>query len=377
LTAHRSQIAPKCQTDLLNRAEARFNRSKHAQSMGDKKAMVNSIWRKRAAPAVAACALFMALAGCQRGEQQSAQQDNVKIGFLVKMPEQAWFINEQRAATETGQRLGFNVVRIGVPDGEKVMSAIDNLAAQGAQGFVICAPDVRLGSAIIARARQHDMKFMTVDDQLVDAKGEPLPDVPHLGISAHKIGMQVGEALIAEMRRRGWDAEQVRALRITSNELPTARERVRGASEVLVANGIREDQIIDAPQRTTDTEGGFNASSPIFAKHADVKYWLIYALNEESVLGAVRATEQLGLPPDNVIGVGINGASEAHAEFSKDRMTGFYGTVAVSSTAHGRDTAEYLFHWIKEGTPPPPLTQTSGTLMTRANWQQVKQELQL
>jgi L-arabinose transport system substrate-binding protein len=189
--------------------------------------------------------------------------------------------------------------------------------------------------------------------------------------------MQVGEALVAEMKRRGWNLEEARALRITSNELPTARERVRGASEVLLANGFKEEQIIDAPQRTTDTEGGFNAASPIFAKHASAKYWLIYALNEESVLGAVRATEQLGISPENVIGVGINGASEAHAEFSKDRVTGFHGTVAVSSTTHGRATAEHLYRWIKDGAPPPMLTQTEGTLMVRENWQQVKEELQL
>jgi L-arabinose transport system substrate-binding protein len=58
-------------------------------------------------------------------------------------------------------------------------------------------------------------------------------------------------------------------------------------------------------------------------------------------------------------------------------MTGFYGTVAVSSTAHGRETAEHLFRWITEGTQPPLLTQTEGTLMVRENWRQVKEELQL
>lgn len=31
----------------------------------------------------------------------------LKIGFLVKMPEQAWFINEQKAATELGKKDGF------------------------------------------------------------------------------------------------------------------------------------------------------------------------------------------------------------------------------------------------------------------------------
>jgi len=313
---------------------------------------------------------LVVIAACQKN-------DRPKIGFLVKMPEQAWFINEQRAATEAGQKLGFDVIKIGVPDGEKVMSAIDNLAAQGAQGFVICTPDVRLGPAIVAKARANDMKVVTVDDQLVDAQGKPLEGVPHLGMSGYKIGQQVGQTIIDEMKKRGWNMADVRALRITSNELPTARERVKGASDVLVQNGFPENQIFDAPQRTTDTEGGFNASSPILAQHADAKYWVIFALNEESVLGGVRATEQLHIPSENVIGVGINGASEAFAEFSKDRPTGFFATVAVSSTFHGRDTAVNLFNWIKEGKAPPALTETTGTVMYRDNWQQVKQQLGL
>ena len=138
-------------------------------------------------------ALLAALCIAPLGMQGAARADApLKIGFLVKMPEQAWFINEQNAASALGQKENFSVVKIGTPDGEKVLAAIDNLGSQGAQGFVICAPDVRLGPAIAARAKRYNMKFVTVDDQLVDSTGKPLPNVPHLGMSATKIGNQVG-----------------------------------------------------------------------------------------------------------------------------------------------------------------------------------------
>lgn len=99
-----------------------------------------------------------------------AQEDEVKIGFIVKKPEQAWFINEQEAATAVGEELGFDVVRLSGEDGQEVLTAIDNLYAQGADGFVICPPDVRLGPAIMNRANQYDMKVVTVDDQFVNWK---------------------------------------------------------------------------------------------------------------------------------------------------------------------------------------------------------------
>ncbi|WP_042301683.1 arabinose ABC transporter substrate-binding protein [Paraburkholderia kururiensis] len=299
----------------------------------------------------------------------------LKIGFLVKMPEQAWFINEQKAATALGKQEGFSVVNIGTPDGEKVLSAIDNLGAQGAQGFVICAPDVRLGPAIAARAKRYNMKFVTVDDQLVDSSGKPLATVPHLGMSAFKIGNQVGQAISDEMKKRGWKPEEVGALRVTDYELPTARLRTDGATQTLLANGFKKENIFDAPQKTTDDEGGFNAASPVLAQHPNIKKWVVFALNEETVLGAVRATEQLHIPSADVIGVGINGAGEAFAEFQKKEATGFYGTIAVSSTNHGKQSTQNLVDWIRSGKQPPADTQTTGKLMTRENWKAVRAEL--
>ncbi|WP_456270237.1 arabinose ABC transporter substrate-binding protein [Kushneria sp. AK178] len=303
--------------------------------------------------------------------------DNVKIGFIVKKPEQAWFINEQRAATELGQEQGFTVVRLAGEDGQQVLSAIDNLNAQGAQGFVICPPDVRLGMAIANRAKQYDMKVVTVDDQFVGSDGEPMTEVPHLGMSGYRIGQQVGNAIAEEMQRRGWDMETTGALRISNNELPTARERTDGATQALLDAGFSKDNVIDAPQQNTDTTSAFAAASPIFARYSKFDHWVIYALNEESVLGGVRASEQYGLSPDQVIGVGINGSGAAFAEFSRENPTGFYGTVAVSSTMHGRQSAENLYQWIAQGEKPPANTETTGTLMTRDNWESVREELQL
>jgi L-arabinose transport system substrate-binding protein len=321
-------------------------------------------------------AAFAAMCIAPLGMNVAAHADSpVKIGFLVKMPEQAWFINEQKAATALGQKEGFSVVNIGTPDGEKVLAAIDNLGAQGAQGFVICAPDVRLGPAIEARAKRYNMKFVTVDDQLVDSSGKPLAGVPHLGMSAFKIGNQVGQAISDEMKKRGWKPEEVGALRITDYELPTAKLRTDGATQTLLANGFKKDNIFDAPQKTTDDEGGFNAASPVLAQHPNIKKWVVFALNEETVLGAVRATEQLHIPSADVIGVGINGAGEAFAEFQKKEPTGFYGTIAVSSTNHGKDSTQNLVDWIKSGKEPPADTQTTGKLMTRDNWQAVRTDL--
>ena len=100
--------------------------------------------------------------------------DEIKIGFLVKQAEEPWFQDEWKFAEQAGKEKGFKVVKIGTPSGDKLLSAIDNLAAQKAQGFIVCVPDVKLGPAIVAKAKQHNLKIMTVDDRLVDGAGKPI-----------------------------------------------------------------------------------------------------------------------------------------------------------------------------------------------------------
>jgi len=105
--------------------------------------------------------------------QTTLRADDVKIGFVVKQPEEPWFQDEWRFAEQAAKEKNFTVVKIGAENGEKVMSAIDNLASQQAQGFIICVPDVKLGPAVVGKANADHLKLMTVDDQLVDGKGKP------------------------------------------------------------------------------------------------------------------------------------------------------------------------------------------------------------
>ncbi|MDX0413454.1 sugar ABC transporter substrate-binding protein [Sinorhizobium medicae] len=305
----------------------------------------------------------------------SAFASDVKIGFIVKQPEEPWFQDEWKFADQAAKEKGFTLVKIGAQDGEKVQSAIDNLGAQGAQGFIICTPDVKLGPGIVAKAAANDLKLMTVDDRLVSANGSALEDVPHMGISATKIGEAAGEAIVAEIKKRGWDMKEVGAIRVSYDQLPTAVDRVEGALSVLKANGFPEANIFDAPQAKTDTEAALNASTVVLNKNAGIKKWVAVGLNDEAVLGAVRATETVGIPADSMIGVGIGGAESAINEFKKPSPTGFFGTVIISPKRHGYETALNMYEWIANGKEPEKLILTAGQLALRDNYEAVRKDL--
>ncbi|MDP1631691.1 MAG: substrate-binding domain-containing protein [Caulobacter sp.] len=306
------------------------------------------------------------VAGCAKSDER------VKVGFIVKQPEEPWFQNEWKFAQQAADKYGFELIKIGATDGDKVLAAIDNLATRGAGGFVICAPNPRLGTAIQQRAKANDLKVMSVDDRLIGSNDQPIEAIPHVGISATKIGALAGETIAAEAKRRGWNLAEVGLLRISFDSLQTARDRTMGAQEALIKAGLRPENVYDATQRTSDTEGGFNAASPVLTRQANVRHWAIVGMNDETVLGGVRAAEGLGMKADAVIACGIGGSGTAEAEFAKTDATGFVATILLSPRQHGYDTAEAMYRWIKEGVAPAPLTYTSGQVMNRDNWQALK-----
>jgi L-arabinose transport system substrate-binding protein len=325
-------------------------------------------WARRL-PAAAALTL------CAIAANAAYAADPVKIGFLVKQAEEPWFQDEWKYAEQAAKDKGFSLVKIGIPNGEKMIAAIDNLAAQKAQGFVICAPDVKLGAAVARAAKRNNMKVISVDDRLVDGAGKPVAGIPHMGISATAIGMQVGEALAAEIKKRGWKPAEVGALRVAYDQLPTGRERTGGAVSVLKAAGMPAANIIDAPQLKTDTESAYNAANIALTKNPKIRHWVAFGLNDEAVLGAVRAAEGRGFKADSMIGVGIGGSKTALNEFAKPAATGFFGTVMISSKRHGYETSTNMYEWIANNKVPPADTQTSGTLVTRANLAKVRGEM--
>ncbi|MEA3187519.1 MAG: L-arabinose transport system substrate-binding protein, partial [Chthoniobacter sp.] len=126
----------------------------------------------------------------------------------------------------------------------------------------------------------------------------------------------------------------------------------------------------NAPNKTTDLPGSFDATNVCLTQHPEVKHWLIVGMNDSAVLGAVRATEGRGLAAADVIGIGING-TDCHSEFQKENPTGFFGSLLLSPNKHGYDTTMMVYKWAKEGVEPPKLTYIrSATLITRDNWQE-------
>lgn len=296
--------------------------------------------------------------------------DGLKLGYLVKQPEEPWFQTEWSFAEKAGEKFDFEVIKMAVPDGEKTLNAIDTLAASGAKGFVICTPDPKLGPAIMAKAKSYDLKVVTVDDQFLNAKGEPMLEVPLVMMAASQIGGRQGTELYNEMKKRGWNEATTGVMAITADELDTARRRVNGSIEALGKLGFPKDQVYRVPTKTNDIPGALDAANSLLVQHPNVKQWLIVGMNDNTVLGGVRATEGQGFDAENIIGIGINGV-DAVNELAKSNATGFYGSLLPSPDVHGFKSIESLYKWVEEGIAPKKFVEvTDVVLITRDNFKE-------
>lgn len=225
----------------------------------------------------------------------------------------------------------------------------------------------------MAKANSMDLKVITVDDQFVNAKGQPMEQVPLVMMAATKIGERQGQELYKEMQKRQWDVKATGVLAITADELDTARRRVEGSLGALKAAGFPEGQIFRAPTKSNDIPGALDAANSMLVQHPEVKNWLIVGMNDNTVLGGVRATEGQGFKAENVIGIGINGV-DAVNELSKSSATGFLGSLLPSPDVHGYKSIQMLHDWVVNGAEPAKFTEvTDVVLITRDNF---KAELQ-
>jgi L-arabinose transport system substrate-binding protein len=343
----------------------------------------------RAFAAVVGVVMALALAACGDNSTPAGGGDGaatgrggaapsggaVKIGFLVKQADDPWFQNEWKFAGQAAEKNGFELIKIGLLDGPKTLAAIDTLAGQGAQGFIICTPEPKIGQAIVDRAARSGMKVMSVDDRLQSADGKDIESVPHMGITARDIGRLVGQALAEEYKKRGWKQEETGACILTHDPGgQTHIDRTQGAEEALKAAGFAANHIFEIPQKEElGLATGRDAMNSMMTQHPEIKNWLIAGVNDGSVAGAVRATEGRGLPAERVAGVGI-GVDSSLTDLSQAKPTGFLATVLISPRRHGYDTCEMMYKWIKEGVEPPKVTWTQGILINRENYKQVMKE---
>lgn len=293
------------------------------------------------------------------------QDDDLTIGYIVKHLDNPWFVAETGGAQELADKMGVELLIQDVQfDAGLALSTLDTFIGTGIDGLIIVVPEQEIGPAVLERAKEAGIPVIAVDDEIVDADGNP---AAFAGFNAAAIGKQVALAAAQQYRERGWDSEGVGVFNIEFANLGVCVARTDASTATWKEQfpDFPEDQMIVAPYDGTlinsaDTFGNIITANP------QVDKYVLYSCNDDGVLGAVRALEQAGVPAENIIGIGL-GAHLACDEWAKDEATGFSGAIWIDAGNHGRYAVAAMVNHLRYGVPLPAFTYAPGEYVTPDN----------
>lgn len=308
---------------------------------------------------VGACAVLAALAA----SQASLAADKTLVA-IYKSGTQQYFIDQGEGFTAAARELGYgaNIINVEL-DSNLAISAVSDAIASGAAGIGITAPDQALGPAVSKAAADAGIPLLATDDPLQGADGA----VPFVGFDGTDMGDKVGEAAVGLLDDAGWkDGSDYGVLSVENPTLSVCNDRTNAARAQLAADGVPDTAFVPVSYEGT-TDSALAAAGPVLTANPQVNKWVVYACNDEGVLGATNALKNAGFAAGDVIAVGL-GAYEACRPWKAGIESGFKAALYISGKDVGDAAARALVANVEDGTPLPPMTVANTTIVTPENY---------
>lgn len=325
----------------------------------------------RAAVAIGAAALLSLSA-----LPAAAQDDGPLLYVINKSADQQYFIDLQDSFVAKAEELGASALRAdaGLEPAQGIDLVNDAISA-GADGIAITVPDQTIGPAIADAAAAAGVALVATDDAIVDSSGNPIPFV---GFSGPDMGAKVGAEAARLLQEGGWLEDESVNLGVLSTEVQTlsvCEDRTNASKDAMREAGVPEDAIFQVPY-TGETQSAQDAAGPVITAHPDVTHWVVFACNDEGVLGTLNALATQGVPPENILGVGL-GAYEACKFWAADQDSGFKAALFISGLDVGAAAAEVLYEHVVNGAELPENTIAPTTIVDPSTYADVFDEISL
>lgn len=288
-----------------------------------------------------------------------------EIVAIYKSGTQQYFIDQANGFVAAAEELGFTARTINVElDANLAISAVSDAIAGGADAIAITAPDQALGPAIAAAAAEAGIPVIATDDPLMDGDGNP---VPFAGFNGTDMGTKVGERAGELLAASGWlDNATYGILSVEVQTLSVCNDRTNAAREQVLAAGADEANIYAVAYEGT-ADSSLAAAGPVITAHPQVDKWVVFACNDEGVLGANNALANAGFAPDDIIAVGL-GAYEACRPWEAGIDSAFKAALYISGVDVGDAAARALINTVTTGEPLPLETVANTTIVDPSNY---------
>ena len=297
-----------------------------------------------------------------------ALADDKLIVAIYKSGTQQYFIDQGEGFKAAAEELGYEARIINVEqDANLAISAVSDALAAGAKGIGLTAPDQSIGAAVAKAAAEADVYLIATDDPLKDADGN---DVPFAGFDGVAMGTKVGKSAGALLADSGWlDGASYGIMSVEVQTLSVCNDRTNAAREQVVSAGGSADKVKSVAYDGT-VDAALTAAGPVITANPGVDKWVVYACNDEGVLGATNALKNAGFESGDVIAVGL-GAYEACRPWKAGIDTGFKAALYISGVDVGDAAARALINSIETGEPLPLKTVANTTIVDPSTYSDI------
>ncbi len=214
------------------------------------------------------------------------RQKTSTLGLIVPDFTDPFFSLILRGAEDVARRAGFGVILCNTAsDVEREDAYLEDMVAHRAAGLLI-APVGDRSRANLRRLVPHRVPFVLIDRAIPGiesdlVQGDSIDGARQL--VAHLIGLR--------HRRIAHVTE--------SQDVSTARDRLRGYREALEAAGLPFDPELVVEGKSATMQGGYDATQALLAREAAPT--AIFTVNNLAAVGSIRAIRERGLTvPDDV-----------------------------------------------------------------------------
>jgi len=319
--------------------------------------------RRNIFTACSACsALFVviAMAGCNRGGNESANKPP-RVALVLKTLNSPFFNDMQRGAQAAATRLGVDLVVQAADreiDVERQMQIIENLIQTGVQAMALTPSGSREVVPAVVKANRANIPLVIVDTRLdkaaADEAGAKI--VSFIGSDNYE-GGRIAAKFIVDISRATKGKANVAVLEgIPGHE--TGDSRLRGFKD-----GIKDTpgvKIVASQPANWERDQGFNVFQNMLQAHPDID--TLFACNDMMALGAAEAIRAAG-KTGSIRVVGFDAVEDARKAIREGSML---ASVAQFPDEMGRIAVENAVHAIK-GEPVAPEAKVRIELITKEN----------
>ncbi|HBE80318.1 MAG TPA: hypothetical protein DDW65_21430 [Firmicutes bacterium] len=294
----------------------------------------------------------------------------IKIGYISKMLTHPWFIQESMGLEKKCKEMGVKYVAIDANlKDEQCLAAVDNLVAQNIDALAICATNQGMGPVIAKKCKEAGIALCTIDDNMKDDTGNP---IPHVGMPTKEVGVLGGKALGKMAMARGFfkAGNVVKVLQIAVPTVSVFQPRYEGYKEGLqaVCPKLKDSDFVVQGSKDGMFDDDLQVASSIINANPKVTHWIITGGNDDCALAPLKILQENKFNMNNVLACGLGGYELSLAEFKKKNSS--YICIVLQPDVEGEKAAQMLYNNVTAKKAMPLMTLVSGSIATVDNYLQ-------